>query len=133
MYTHFVNIESDIQNIGKLETVTRRILDKYELDQELFPSILIALTEAVSNAILHGNKEEKEKQVEVYTFRSDIGLHVRVKDQGDGFDFSNLPDPTLPETIEEEGGRGILLIQELCDECTFEENGSIIDLFFKHS
>jgi serine/threonine-protein kinase RsbW len=132
MYFHFINIASDINNIGKMEKLTQSIIDKYELNQDKFPVLLISITEAVSNAILHGNGEDVNKQVEIYTDHSIKGLKVQIKDQGNGFDFESLPDPTTPESIEEEGGRGIMLIKELCDEITFLEKGNIIEMFFKN-
>lgn len=132
MYFHFINIASDINNIGKMEKLTQSIIDKYELNQDKFPVLLISITEAVSNAILHGNGEDVNKQVEIFTDHSTKGLKVRIKDQGNGFDFESLPDPTTPESIEEEGGRGIMLIKELCDEITFLEKGNIIEMFFKN-
>lgn len=131
MYFHFTNIESDINNISMMEDLTQSIIDKYELNQEKFPDILIAMTEAVSNAILHGNKEVRNKPVEVYTRATENGLSIRIKDQGTGFNYKSLPDPTTPHTIEQEGGRGILLIRELCDEFAFLDEGTIIEMFFK--
>jgi serine/threonine-protein kinase RsbW len=131
MYSHFINIESDLDNIGKVETITQSLIDKHAINQDKYPSILIAVTEAVSNAILHGNKESNEKLVEIYTKITNGDLYIQVHDQGNGFQFDNLPDPTLPETIEEEGGRGILLIKELCDEIQFLNEGRIIEMLFK--
>ena len=131
MYSHFINIESDLDNIGKVETITQSLIDKHAINQDKYPSILIAVTEAVSNAILHGNKESNEKLVEIYTKITNGDLYIQVHDQGNGFQFDNLADPTLPETIEEEGGRGILLIKELCDEIQFLNEGRIIEMLFK--
>jgi len=131
MYSHFTNIDSDINNISLMEEVTRSLVDKYELTENKFPVILIALTEAVSNAILHGNKEDKNKSVTISAKKTNEGIHLCVEDQGLGFDFTTLPDPTTDETIEEEGGRGILLISELCDSFDFHKEGRVIEMFFK--
>lgn len=132
MYSHFINIESDIKNISLMEDLTQSILDKYELGSDKYAVILIAITEAVSNAILHGNKEDINKPVTISAKKSDTGLHLCIEDKGDGFDFNSLPDPTTPHAIEEEGGRGILLISELCDSISFHEEGRIIEMFFKN-
>lgn len=131
MYSHIINIDSDIKNIGSIESIALSIIDKFSLSQEKFPAILIATTEAVSNAIIHGNKEKKDKAVEIYAKLNQGDLYIQVKDQGDGFDFTDLPDPTTPESIEEEGGRGILLINELCDEYQFRDGGCTIEMLFK--
>ena len=132
MYSHFANIESDINNISLMEDLTQSLMDKYELGSKKYPDILIAITEAVSNAILHGNKENLEKTVSISAQKSDKGFHLCIEDQGNGFDFNSLPDPTTPITIEEEGGRGILLISELCDSISFHNEGRIIEMFFKN-
>ena len=131
MYLHIINIGSDINNIGQLESITQSIIDTFSLRQEKYPVILIATTEAVSNAIIHGNKEQSAKEVEIYAKVTNDDLYIQVKDQGTGFDFTDLPDPTKPESIEKEGGRGILLINELCDEYQFQDGGSTIEMLFK--
>ena len=74
---------------------------------------MIAVTESVNNAILHGNKGEKTKNVELVLSMEDTAIKFKVTDEGAGFDFQNLPDPTSPENIDKPGGRGIFLMKNL--------------------
>ena len=88
--------------------------------EELYGNILIALSEAVNNAIIHGNKNIVDKEALVVASFADGLLTFTVSDQGDGFNFLDLPDPTLPENIEKPQGRGFLM-NHLSDGVVFEE------------
>jgi serine/threonine-protein kinase RsbW len=61
----------------------------------------------------------------------DDELKISVKDQGKGFDYKNIPDPTAPENIENINGRGVFLMEKLSDSIDFFENGSKVELTFK--
>ena len=91
---------------------------------------MIAVTESVNNAIMHGNQSDKSKIVHLSLLLEEKLIKFTVKDEGDGFDYDNLPDPTAPENIDKPGGRGIFLMKNLCDEVQFNENGSSIILTF---
>ena len=113
-------------------------LDKYvkELDEtfdlnEKFPDILISLTEAVNNAIIHGNNLDESKNVEIKVQTIKKGLLFIVKDEGRGFDKGDLCDPTCQENLDKIGGRGVFIMDQLCDELTFHHNGSVVKMFFK--
>ena len=105
--------------------------DLFEVKEDIYGHILVALTEAVNNALQHGNKANPDKNIEV-TFRvkSDT-LYFTVKDEGSGFNPNTLPDPTDPKNIEKPTGRGIFLMKHLCDNVTFEDNGVKVVLEFK--
>ena len=86
----------------------------------------IALREALANAIIHGNHEDRQKHVHV-TCRCEPGeVSIAVKDEGKGFDINNVPDPTAPENIGSVHGRGIHVMKALMDEVHFEEGGAVI-------
>lgn len=90
-----------------------------------------ALAEALANAMTYGNRLDPEKDVEV---RIHVGLrHVRVEvtDAGDGFDPHALADPTAPENVEREQGRGLFVIRHLADEVTFNAKGNRLCLVFR--
>ncbi len=118
--------------IAELEQFVRNIFDRYAIDQELYPNILISLTEAVNNAFQHGNANDLSKQVCVRTNRNNRVLCFRITDEGPGFDPEQLPDPTAPENVEKPGGRGVFLMRQLCDRVRFTDNGSTVELFFYH-
>lgn len=133
MSSHLRTIQfpSVIENITLVENMIDEVFAEYQLKEDYYGELLIAMTEAVNNAIVHGNKLDPSKQVKV-TFSID-GENVvfQVEDEGPGFDYSNLPDPTAPENIEKPHGRGVFLMRNLADECLFEDDGRICLLRFK--
>src|ERR1700730_19121548 len=84
----------------------------------------IALREALANAIIHGNREDRRKYVHVTCRCEPDEVSIAVKDEGKGFDINNVPDPTAPENIGSTHGRGIHVMKALIDEIRIEEGGS---------
>ena len=85
----------------------------------------------MNNAILHGNKNDPEKFVKIGFESDDDKLIFSIADEGEGFDHTNLPDPTDPVNIDKISGRGVFLMQSLADSIQFEQNGSKVLLGFK--
>lgn len=125
-----VSFTSDIRNISIAETLVDTICRDNSVHEDHYGNILIAVTEAVNNAIQHGNHEDVKKEVIVSVKQNLDELCFTIKDKGDGFAFDNLPDPTAPENIEKESGRGIFLMKSLADKVSFEDNGSKVTLTF---
>lgn len=96
-------------------------------------NLRVALAEALANAIIYGNRMDPEKSVDVRVVVSDTGLTLHVCDQGDGFDPSSVPDPTLPERRELEDGRGLFLIRQLVDEVRFNDRGNAICMILRRA
>ena len=88
----------------------------------------IALREALANAIVHGNHEDRRKHVHVSCDCEPGEVLIAVKDEGKGFDSNNLPDPTLPENITSVHGRGIHVMRALMDEVRFEDGGTVVHM-----
>ena len=88
----------------------------------------IALREAVNNAVVHGNHEDPQKCVSVECRCIPGEIFVAVRDEGQGFDFSKVPDPTTPTTVYSARGRGIYLMRAFMDEVRFEEGGSLVQM-----
>ena len=86
------------------------------LGEELAFGIDMAVREAVTNAIVHGNQEDEAKEVEVTFNCLEHALEIEVKDQGEGFDPTTVPDPTDPANIMKTSGRGIFLMRTFMDE-----------------
>jgi len=86
----------------------------------------VALSEALANAIIYGNCNDSEKSVEVRVVVNKTTISVHVTDEGDGFNPKEVPNPTLPDGIEEISGRGLFLIREMVDEVSFNEKGNSI-------
>lgn len=127
-----LTLASDPRNICRVEQLVNQITSDYRLNQEQHDSLLISLTEAVSNAIIHGNKQDCSKEVRIRHQRTATGcLAVRVSDQGPGFNYQQLPDPTSPERICECGGRGVFLMNQLCDDIAFLNGGTTVEMQFQ--
>jgi len=124
------NIPSKIENLRIVEKAVDEISTEYNLSSELYGNVLIATIEAANNAILHGNKLDEAKNVNIRFKIEEKYLSISVKDQGDGFDYSNIPDPTAPENIEKINGRGVFLMERLSDKMVFSENGSKVEMLF---
>jgi serine/threonine-protein kinase RsbW len=122
------------ENIHQVEKFVEDICDEYNINNTYFGNILVALTEAVENAMVHGNKNNPVKNVEITFVSKPEGLSFTIKDEGDGFDINQIPDPTdLNIDPEEVKGRGIFLIKSLADEVKFLTNGKSVEILFKIS
>ncbi|HNV27692.1 MAG TPA: ATP-binding protein [Cyclobacteriaceae bacterium] len=125
-----IEIPSLSENIRMIESFIDNAKEKYHLDDDIYGNIMIAVTEAVNNAIKHGNRGDSGKNVSLALSLEEGMIKFRVEDEGHGFDFHNLPDPTSPENIEKPGGRGIFLMKHLADEVDFTEQGKVVELSF---
>src|SRR5580765_6485942 len=130
MNTISIQIPSILENIRIIESFIDNAKEKYHLDDDIYGNIMIAVTEAVNNAIKHGNKDNSSKNVSISLSLEDGLIKFKVQDEGNGFDFHKLPDPTAPENISKPGGRGIFLMKNLSDEVDFKENGKVVELSF---
>ena len=128
-----INFSSQPENLALVEKLIDEICEKFNINEDYYGNILISITEAVNNAIQHGNKYDPKKSIEI-SFESYHGvLYFTIKDEGNGFDYKNLPDPTDPENIEKINGRGIFLMKNLADEVSFSKDGRIVELNFNVS
>lgn len=122
-------IPSNFDSMLQVETLIDQVCNKMEVGEN-FGNVLIAVTEAVNNAIIHGNRNNANAQVTIATAENDAMFLFSVEDEGNGFDYNSLPDPTAPENIERENGRGIFLMRNLADEVEFENNGRRVVIYF---
>jgi serine/threonine-protein kinase RsbW len=125
-----IEIPSLAENIRIIESFIDNAKEKYHLDDDIYGNIMIAVTEAVNNAIRHGNKDNSAKNVFISLSLEDGMIKFKIQDEGEGFDFRQLPDPTAPENIAKPGGRGIFLMKHLSDEVDFRDNGKVVELSF---
>ncbi len=125
-----ISISSEINNIVKIENFIESFTACFNLSPELFGRISLSVIEAVNNAILSGNKREADKMVTVIAEKVNNQFRVTVNDEGDGFDYTNIPDPTLPDNIDKIAGRGLYLMKTLSNELIFENNGASVTLVF---
>ena len=125
-----IKIPSKIENLRKVEKVIDEISGEFRIGEDIYGNILIAALEATNNAIMHGNKLDESKEVTIAFDLIGNKLSVKVDDEGIGFDYNNIPDPTAPENIENVNGRGIFLMEKLSDKISFSRNGATVELEF---
>jgi serine/threonine-protein kinase RsbW len=122
---------SKVENLTLVEKMIDEVCEEFKVNQDHYGNILIALTEAVNNAILHGNKQDPSKKIKLCFESQQQDLLFMIEDEGDGFDFQHLPDPTDPANIEKPNGRGVFLMRNLADEVSFSQDGRRVQLRFK--
>jgi len=125
-----LQFHSQPENIAVIERLIDEIRDGQSFQEECYGDVLIAMTEAVNNAIVHGNRLDENKLVFVEYELRNSDLYFKITDQGPGFDFEHVPDPTSPENLEKPNGRGVFLMRQLADECTFTDEGRVVEMLF---
>ncbi len=126
-----LEIPSLKENVSIVESFIENAGDKIRIKDSVYGNILVSVTEAVNNAIVHGNKEDKEKRVKISLKKNKKSVRFVVEDEGTGFNPKTLPDPTDPKNIEKIKGRGVFIIKSLSDKVTFKNNGRTIVMLFK--
>lgn len=122
-----IKINSNLSNITIIEGFVEEISEKYNLNQTHFGNILISLTEAFRNAVIHGNNNDPAKKVTLTFDPVQRGLSFSISDEGSGFNPDTIPNPVESE---HEKGRGLFLIQSLSDEVNFIDHGKTIEMIF---
>jgi serine/threonine-protein kinase RsbW len=130
LYT--LQLKSKLESITTVENFIDNLSEKYNFNEETYANVLTCLSEAAINAIVHGNKQDENKKVYI---NLEVVEHKRliftIADEGSGFDYNNLPDPTSPENLENYSGRGVFIIKKLADQCIFNTLGNELELHFK--
>lgn len=130
MDTINIQIPSLTENLRIVESFIDNAKEKFNLNDDIYGNIMISVTESVNNAIHHGNGEDKSKNVSITLHLNDNQIKFAIQDQGVGFDYNDLPDPTAPDNLEKIGGRGIFLMRNLADEVNFIDEGREVELVF---
>jgi len=128
---NYISIKSTLESLHLVEKFVDEAAVKYNFSNEIYGNILMATLEAANNAILHGNKLDEKKDVVIKFRWNEKELELVVADQGKGFNYREVPDPTEPSNVEKVNGRGIFLMEKLSDKISFKENGSKVSLTFK--
>lgn len=126
-----ITIHSDISNISLVEKLIDELSQQYSFHSDVYGKLLLAVVEGVNNAIVHGNKMVSEKKVTISYEVESNRISFTIRDEGEGFDHTLLPDPTTPENIERTHGRGVFLMKHLTDELAFSDKGNEVKLTFK--
>lgn len=125
-----LTIPSDVSKLPVVESLIDTVCQSIGVHEDVYGNVLIAVTEAVNNAIIHGNKNDVSLNVGVNVFDAPVSFCFNVSDYGSGFDYDSLPDPTSPENIEKENGRGVFLMRNLADEVVYNESGNQVFVYF---
>lgn len=128
-----LEIYSKSENISLVEQLIDEVCEENKVHEDYYGNILIAITEAVNNAIVHGNDNDPNKKILINVEAIEPNIKFQVSDEGTGFDFDNLPDPTDPENLDKPNGRGVFLMRHLADEVSFFEEGKTVELMFNIS
>lgn len=126
-----LSIDSKLEFVDLVASVTKSVTAKMGFDEDDASWIELAVHEAVINAITHGNKGSAEKQVDVRFVTEQEALTVYVRDRGEGFDPSQLPDPTSADNLLNPSGRGIFYMRTFMDEVEHSihpDGGSVVRL-----
>lgn len=123
-------IASELNELSNLRFFLNQIFIDSDLNRGYFNRVLLGLSEAVSNSIVHGNKNDRSKKVFISFLYQDNKLVITVSDEGVGFSIDDVKDPTLPENRKKENGRGLFLIQQIADEVFFFDEGKRIQILY---
>ena len=126
-----LTIDSKIENLRLVEKFIDNISAEMQLSNQIYGNLMITVLEAANNAIVHGNKLEQNKKVNILLKKEPDFIEIYIKDEGNGFDYENVPDPTAPENIEKITGRGLFLMRKLSDGLELFDNGAKIKIIFK--
>jgi serine/threonine-protein kinase RsbW len=126
-----LKIESEISNLRIVEKAIDEISTELGVKEDNYGKIMVSTMEAVNNAIVHGNKADIKKFVEIKFLYKNKELIVSVEDEGPGFKPKEIPDPTKPENIENLHGRGVFLMSKLADSIVFNKKGNRVTMSFK--
>ena len=129
LYT--LQLQSVPESITILENLIEEIADKHKVSDDVFANMMTCLNEALNNAMIHGNKQDPAKKVIVNAEVDGRRINWTITDEGAGFDYAHLADPTAPENLEALTGRGVFIIKHLADQCVFNAKGNEVELLFK--
>jgi serine/threonine-protein kinase RsbW len=126
-------LTSDKKVLSEIENIIASVQQFIPFEKDKFHNMLVATTEAVINAIQHGNQNDPSKYVTLKIIAYDKKVNIFVIDQGKGFDVSKIEDPRTPENIFKERGRGIFIIRELSDsvKITSSSKGTTVLMQFR--
>jgi len=123
---HFYTLPSECRAVKKVEEGLLKTLADLHYDEPSIFAVKLAVEEAVSNAIRHGNRMDPSRNVRIGWTADEREVVITVGDDGPGFDPVCVPDPTSPENLELPGGRGIMLMRAFMSEVAFNPQGSQI-------
>ena len=123
-------LNSSLDEMDQIVDETEAFLAPLDLEPTQSYNIVLLATEAVTNAIEHGNRQDASKKVIVEFEATATQVVITVEDEGEGFKVSEVPDPLARENLLAEGGRGLFLMEELADEISYQKDGRQVRMRF---
>lgn len=125
---HRLVLESDTKNIHQVEDFFMELNDEFHITEEKLHALLVAVTEAVNNGMIHGNKNDRSKRVTLTCSLYRKMLTVTITDEGGGFSPDALPNPLQDENLLRAGGRGVFLMRTLMESVSFNREGNEVTM-----
>ena len=129
---HSLQLASNSESVAVLENFVDDLVQRMQIGDDVYANLMTCLNEAITNAIYHGNKQSPNKKVFVnLEIINSKRLVFTIADEGDGFDFTSIPDPTEQSNLEKLTGRGVYIMKRLADQCIYNSKGNELELHFK--
>src|SRR5436309_10926166 len=109
-------LDSTLESVDSAEELALGVAAKAGFDEDDLMRIGMAVRESMVNAVVHGNRYNANKKVHFSVANSVDRYTVRIADEGEGFEYQEVPDPLAPENLMRTSGRGLFLIRSFMDE-----------------
>lgn len=126
-----LSLKSAYEEVEKVEQLLTKLQDELGFNDEFYARLMLTVSEAATNSIVHGNKLDASKTVELAAYTDGQNLVVETNDQGEGFEPDKIPDPRVEDNLFKPGGRGVFLMKEYADKVKYSEGGSKLTLVFE--
>ena len=123
-------ISSELNNIPQIEIFIDYLMSVFQIEEKHRGRITLSTIEAVTNAILFGNKRDSQKKVKVIATKTVKTIMITVEDEGIGFDYRQIPDPTVPQRCMQAVKKGLYLMLNLTDKLSFTKHGAKVIMTF---
>lgn len=121
-------ISSDLENLGKVRIFLEKVFAESNFDFSHFNYVYLGLSEALTNSIIHGNKNNPCKQVRIVVNCTHNEIFIEIADEGEGFFHELIKDPTSLENIRNENGRGIFLMRHYAEQVDYFDGGRTVKI-----
>ena len=128
-----MSLSSRFENLELAQHLCGKLLEGREVPEETRHWLLMALREALANAIKHGNRQDVSKRIHLEMDVVDENLQITIRDEGEGFEVNDVVDPTQGDALMRPGGRGVYLMRNIMDSVDFKENGLLVELEKKNA
>ncbi len=129
-YTKQIIFKSTFEEVERLEGFLNQLQKDLSFNDELYAKLMLVVSEAVTNGIVHGNNQDASKKVYLDVSADSSKLQFTIKDEGDGFEPDDVPDPLAEENLLKASGRGVFLMEEFADQVEYSDNGTTLKLEF---